>query len=236
MHYARRAGYPQKHVATSVARTMALSPAKLRTFIEERMPLAPVPAVPEIVLHTAHPASGLRQLYGDDPDAPPPYWAYQWAGGTVLARYILDHPETVRGKRVLDLGAGSGIVAIAAAKSGASAITASEIDPHGVVAIALNAVANGVTINATARDILDDLPPAVDIVAVSDLFYAESLASRVLRYLDRCGEAGIAVLVGDPFRKPLPLFRLEPITEYAVPDFGGKASVRSGVFSLRPPS
>jgi predicted nicotinamide N-methyase len=215
---------------------MSLTPADLRAFIAERMPLAPVPAVPEIVLYTAHPASGLRQLYGDDPDAPPPYWAYQWAGGTVLARYILDHPETVRGKRLLDLGAGSGIVAIAAAKSGASAVTASEIDPHGHSAITLNAAANGATINAILGDILDDLPLPVDIVAASDLFYAENLAARVLPYLESCASAGITVLVGDPFRRPLPLDRLELIAAYEVPDFGGKAAVRSGVLSLRPPS
>src|SRR5690349_2477456 len=115
-----------RRAPTSLAAPMTLSPKELSAFIRERMPLAPVPAVPEIVLHTAHPASGLRRLYGDDPDAPPPYWAYQWAGGTVLARHILDHPGTVRGRRVLDLGAGSGIVAIAAGKSGASAVTASE--------------------------------------------------------------------------------------------------------------
>jgi predicted nicotinamide N-methyase len=214
---------------------MAISLAELRAFIEERMPPTPVPAVPEIVLHTAHPGSGLRKLYGDDPDAPP-YWAYQWAGGTVLARYVLDRPDAVRGKSLLDLGAGSGIVSIAAARSGASTVVASEIDPLGRAAMPLNAALNDVTIGAIHDDILDDLPLAVDIVAVSDLFYADKLASRVLPYLDRCLAAGIAVLVGDPFRKPLPLDRLALIAEYAVPDFGGKAPVRSGVFSLRPPS
>src|SRR5215207_2469318 len=179
--------------------------AEIDAFIRDRMPLAPVPAVPEIRLHTAHPGSGLRHLYGDDPDATPPYWAYQWAGGTVLARYILDHPDVVRGKRVLDLGAGSGIVAIAAAKSGARSVLAAEINPHGLSAIALNAEANGVVIDATTTDLLDDPPPSADLIAVSDLFYADDLAARVLPYLDRCVAAGVAVLVGDPFRKPLPL-------------------------------
>ena len=215
---------------------MLTSPSALKAFIRANMPLAPVPAVPEIVLHTAHPASGLRRLVGDNEDAPPPYWAYQWAGGTVLARYILDHPDAVRSKRVLDLGAGSGIVAIAAAKAGAREVTASEIDPHGLAALALNAKANGVTIVATGDDLLDGPPPAVDLIAVSDLFYAEDLAGRVMPFLMRCRDAGIAILIGDPFRKPLPLDRLDLIAEYEVPDFGGRTAVRSGVFSLRPPS
>ena len=95
-------------------------------------------------------------------------------------------------------------------------------------------MANDVTITTIPDDLLDGAPLEVDIVAVSDLFYAENLASRVLPYLDRCAAEGIAVLVGDPFRKPLPLDRLQLIAEYAVPDFGGTAPVRTGVFSLRP--
>jgi predicted nicotinamide N-methyase len=205
-------------------------------FIRANMPLAPVPLVPEIVLHTAHPASGLRRLVGDEDDAPAPYWAYQWAGGTVLARYILDHPESVRGRRVLDLGAGSGIVAIAAAKAGAVTVTAAEIDPRGLAALALNAEANGVEIAAIADDLLDGPPPDADLIAVSDLFYAEELAARVLPFLERCVAAGCAALVGDPYRKPLPLARLTLIAGYDVPDVGSKSLVRSGVFSLRTPS
>ena len=103
-------------------------------FIRENMRVAPVPLLPEILLYTAHPASGLWRLAGpeaDGADLPPPYWAYQWAGGAVLARHFLDRPETVRGRRVLDLGAGSGVVGIAAAKAGASQVIAAEIDPHG---------------------------------------------------------------------------------------------------------
>jgi predicted nicotinamide N-methyase len=175
-------------------------------------------------------------LTADDPEASPPYWAYQWAGGMVLARYILDHPVTVAGLRVLDLGAGSGLVAIAAAKAGASTITAAEINPHGLAALALNAAVNGVAITAAGDDLLGGPPPDTDVIAVSDLFYAEDLADHVLPFLDRCLAAGITILIGDPYRKPLPLPRLELIAEYEVPDFGSKALVRSGVFSLRAPS
>jgi predicted nicotinamide N-methyase len=216
---------------------MSMSHADLRAFIGANLPLAPVPAVPEIVLHTVHPASGLRTLDGDDPDAPPPYWAYQWAGGTVLARYILDHPEVVRGNRVVDLGAGSGIVAIAAMRAGAGAAMASDLDPNALAAIALNAEANGVTVTVSGDDLLDGPPPLdTDLIAVSDLLYEEALIGRALPFLDRCRAAGIAILIGDPFRKTLPLARVELIAESMVPDFGAKAPVRSGVFSLRPPS
>lgn len=214
---------------------MPAPPPDPHTFIAAKMPLARVPAVPEIVLHTARPGSPLRSLVSGDPDAEPPYWAYQWAGGIVLARHILDHPDIVAGRRVLDLGAGSGIVAIAAAKAGARSVTAAEINPHGLAAIALNAKANGVTIATTSDDLLDGPPPEVDIIGVSDLFYAEDLAQRVLPFLHRCREAGIAVLIGDPYRKPLPLSHLKLVADYEVPDFGSKTPVRSGVFSLRAP-
>lgn len=203
-------------------------------FIRQNLPLAPVPAVPGIVLHTNHPGSGLRRILSDDGAAP--YWAYQWAGGMVLARYILDHPGAVRGRRVLDLGAGSGIVAITAAKAGAASVTAAEIDADGRVALALNAAANGVSVEIIGDDLLDGPLPAADLVAVSDLFYAEDLAGRVLPFLERCRAGGIDVLVGDPYRRPLPLARLTLIAEYDVPDFGSKDLVRSGVFSLPAPS
>lgn len=198
-------------------------------FIRAHMPLAPVPGVPGIVLHTNHPGSGLRRLTGADV----PYWAYQWAGGTVLARHILGDPATVEGRSVMDLGAGSGLVAIAAARAGAARALAAEVDPQARVAIELNAAANGVGVTTVGDDLLDGPPPAADVVLVSDLFYADDLAARLAPFLDRCVAAGIAVLVGDPYRKPLPLDRLTLIAEAAVPDFGAKTPVRSGVFSWR---
>ena len=221
--------------------------ADAATFIKANLRLTPVPALPEIQLYTAHPGSGLRRLIDphrsadddavepDGPEPQPPYWAYAWAGGAVLARYILNHPQSVAGRRVLDLGAGSGLVGIAAAKAGASAVMAAEIDRNGVAAIGLNAAANGVEITIVDDDITTGPPPAVDLVLAGDVFYGREVALRVIPFLDRCLAAGIAVLVGDPRRADLPLSRLRLLAEYQVPDFGdtkGVAAKPSGVFSF----
>ncbi|MER8894936.1 50S ribosomal protein L11 methyltransferase [Mesorhizobium sp. M0676] len=216
-------------------------------FIKANLRLAPVPALREIQLYTAHSGSGLRRLvewrvHGPEDgsqtkeheaEPQPPYWAYAWAGGAVLARYILDHPQSVAGRRVLDLGAGSGLVGIAAAKAGASAVIAAEIDRNGVAAIGINAAANGVEITIVDKDITTGPPPAVDLVLAGDVFYGREVALRVIPFLDRCLAAGIEVLVGDPRRADLPLSRLRLLAEYQVPDFGdakGAATRPSGVF------
>lgn len=221
------------------------------TFIKANLRLAPVPALPEIQLYTAHPGSGLRRVVephqsadndavepdDDAPEPQPPYWAYAWAGGAVLARYLLSHPQSVAGRRVLDLGAGSGLVGIAAAKAGASAVMAAEIDRNGVAAIGLNAAANGVEITILDQDITTGLPPAVDVVLAGDVFYDREVALRVIPFLDRCLAAGIEVLVGDPRRADLPLSRLRLLAEYQVPDFGDArdaATRPSGVFAFEP--
>lgn len=203
-------------------------------FIRENMRVAPARLVPEISLYAAHPGSGLRRLSESGSDAPP-YWAYQWAGGTVLARHFLDRPESRRGRRVLDLGAGSGIVAIAAALAGASRVVAAEIDGHGRAALVLNAALNNARIEIVDRDILDEDPPFVDIVAVGDLFYEPSLAARVTDFLGRCRTSGADVLIGDPGRAFLPRDRLRLLADYVVPDFGsagGKPAGRSSVFAF----
>lgn len=210
-------------------------------FIKANMRLVPVPALPEIQFYTAHPGSGLRRLVepedesgeDDSPEPQPPYWAYAWAGGTVLARYVLDRPTTVAGRRVLDLGAGSGIVGIAAAKAGAREVTAAEIDRNGVAALGLNAAANGVAITVIGKDITTGSPPVIDLVLAGDVFYGQDVAWRVIPFLDRCLAAGIEVLVGDPGRAYLPRSRLRLLAEYEVPDFGqtkGTALEPSGVF------
>ncbi|TPL10783.1 methyltransferase [Mesorhizobium sp. B2-4-14] len=216
-----------------------LDPAE---FIKANLRLAPVRALPEIRLYTPHPGSGLRRLVGphddldeDAPESQAPYWAYAWAGGTVLARHILNHPQSVAGHRVLDLGAGSGLVGIAAAKAGASAVIATEIDRNGVAAIGLNAAANGVEITIVDNDITRGPPPTVDLVLAGDVFYGREVALRVTPFLDRCLEAGINVLVGDPRRIDLPRHRLRLLAEYQVPDFGdarATAAKPSGVFSF----
>lgn len=205
-------------------------------FIKANLPISPVPSIPEILLHTAGPASGLWRLAGRGEANPPPYWAYPWAGGAVLARYLLDRPEIVAGRRVLDLGAGSGLVAIAAAKAGAAMVMAVDVDANAIAAISLNATINDVTISAVAADILDALPPeATDLIVVGDLFYDPSLALRVIAFLRLCRASGIEVLVGDPERAYLPDRELRRISTQAVADFGATASgsaVQAGVFSL----
>jgi predicted nicotinamide N-methyase len=194
-------------------------------FIRENLTLKPGPSVPEISLYTAHSASGLMRLASAaEDDDEPPYWAYPWGGGIVLARHILDHPQIVRGRRVLDLGAGGGLVAIAAARAGAAKVLASEIDGIGRSALALNAQANGVAVEILGEDLLEGPPPRVDLVLVGDLFYERALAARVGGFLDRCAAAGIEALVGDPGRTPLPRSRLATLAEYPTPDFGQPGS------------
>jgi predicted nicotinamide N-methyase len=185
-------------------------------FIRANLPVKAVPTVPEIRLHQADPASGLHRLGGKNP----PYWAYPWAGGLALARFVLDRPGSVIGRRVLDLGAGSGLVAVAAAKAGAAAIMAAEIDPNALAALRLNAALNDVALEPTDRDLTGGGPPDVDVILVGDLFYAANLALRVTRFLDRCLDAGMEVLVGDVGRAHLPNERLRPLARYEVPDFG----------------
>ena len=205
-------------------------------FITANLPISPVPSIPEILLHTAGPASGLWRLAGRREADAPPYWAYPWAGGVVLARHLLDRPEIVAGRRVLDLGAGSGLVAIAAAKAGAAMVTAVDVDANAIAAIGLNAAINDVTISAVAADILDTPPPeATDLIVVGDLFYDPSLALRVMAFLRLCRASRIEVLVGDPERAYLPDRELKRISTQEVADFGEAASggaVQAGVFSL----
>lgn len=213
-------------------------------FIKANMRLSPMPTLPEISLYMAHPGSGLRRLLepddengadGNAPEPQPPYWAYPWAGGAVLARYLLDRPSVAAGRRVLDFGAGSGLVGIAAAKAGARHVTAAEIDRNGIAALSLNATANGVAIGIIGEDITAGPPPAVDMVLAGDVFYAQDVARRVVPFLDRCIATGIEVLVGDPGRAWLPRSRLRQLGEYQVPDVGGNgggAPRPSGVFAF----
>jgi predicted nicotinamide N-methyase len=147
----------------------------------------------------------------------PPFWAFAWAGGQALARYLLDHPETVKDRRVIDIASGSGLVAIAAARAGAAAVTGYDIDPLAIAAITLNAAANGVTVLAVQADILDTDGPAPDVLLVADAFYERELARRVTRFLARGQARGAGVLVGDFGRAYLPRDRLAPLAAYDVP-------------------
>lgn len=206
----------------------------IRQFIATNLPVLPVPGIPDMCLHKAGPQSGLRRLAERDPQFGSPYWAHHWGGGLVLARYLFDKPEDVIGRRVLDLGAGSGIVAIAAAKAGAATVHAADVDPYAIAATELNTALNGVKVDLILADLTTGDPPEVDVICVGDLFYEAELAEKVAIFLDRCLAQGIAILIGDPWRAHLPKSRLRLLAEYAVPDFGeGTTRVRpAGVFAF----
>lgn len=207
----------------------------LARFLRDNLPLVSVATVPEVSLHLAGPASGLRRLAARDDHFGAPYWAHLWGGGLALARHVLDHPDVVAGRRVLDLGAGSGLVGIAALRAGAAAVIAADIDPYALAASALNAAANGVLLTPWQGDALAAAVPEVDVVLVGDLFYDAALARRAADFLDRCAAAGIAVLVGDPGRAFLPLARLTPVGRYPGPDFaafGAAAGAVNTVFAF----
>jgi predicted nicotinamide N-methyase len=214
---------------------MKMSRLDPTVFIRMNLPVAPVPGIPEIELHKASPTSGLWRLAREDEDGfGAPYWAHYWAGGLALARYVLDNPAVVAGKNVLDLGAGSGLVGIAAAKAGARTVIAAEVDGYAVAALTLNAKLNAVSISVLHDDLTEGAPPESDMILVGDLFYAPDLAERVTAFLDRCSASGIQALIGDPWRAHLPISRLTELARYAVTEGGSHALGPSGVFAFAP--
>jgi len=202
--------------------------------------LGPVPLVPEIRLHQAREPIQMWQRTEQATGRTgldPPFWAFAWAGGRALARYLLDHPEAVSGMHAIDVASGSGLVAIAAAMAGAAAVTAYDVDPLAAAAITVNAEANGVTVPAVCADVLDaDDPPGPDLVLVADAFYEKDLAGQVLRFAERSRARGAAVLVGDFGRTYLPRARLAPLASYDVPGLlamEGSDTKRTTVWTLR---
>ena len=181
--------------------------------------LAAVPFVPEVLLHQADDAITLWERTEEETGTrqPPPFWAFAWAGGQALARYVLDHPGLVAGRTVFDLASGSGLVAIAAAKAGAAAVTANEIDPLAVAAVATNAAANGVAVATSLGDVLAGDAAGADVVLAGDVFYSRPMTERVLPFLERAAARGATVLVGDPGRTYLPRDRFEAVASYEVP-------------------
>jgi predicted nicotinamide N-methyase len=189
--------------------------------------LEPVPLVPELLLHQADDMHGLWQAVGGES---PPYWAFPWLGGQALARYVLDS-GIVRGRSVLDLATGSGVVALAALKAGARSVLASDLDPLAGEALAANAAANGLDVPFTTDDLVDHLPP-VDVVLAGDVLYEKAFAERVLAALESFD--GV-VLLGDPGRDYLPFGRLTEVASYDVPttrELEGVAVKRTRVYRL----
>jgi len=204
--------------------------------------LGPVPLVPEIrLLQAGDPISvwqSTEEAAGRT-GLDPPFWAFAWAGGQALARYLLDHPEVARGRRVIDIASGSGLVAIAAARAGAAAVTAYDIDPLAAAAITANADANGVTVHAVCADPLNEdapPPPGTDLVLAADAFYERELAGQVMRFLERSHARGTSVLAGDFGRAYLPRARLTPLASYDVSGLStleGTDVKRTTVWALR---
>jgi predicted nicotinamide N-methyase len=189
-------------------------------FVRAHTTLRATPFLPEIRLHLAADAFALweetERQRGGEPAAPP-FWAFPWAGGQALARYVLDHPGPVAGRRVLDLASGSGLVAVAAALAGAARVTANEIDGYALAAIALNASANRVRVEVRAGDLLDGDAGDAEVVLAGDVFYSRDFGARVLGFLDRARARGALVLVGDPGRAYLPRHRLTELASHQVP-------------------
>ncbi len=197
-----------------------MTPIAPTDFVRANTRLDAAPFVPEIRLHCADEAFDLWERTEErtgSADLAPPFWAFAWAGGQGLARYVLDHPELVRGRHVLDLASGSGLVAIAAALAGAASVRASEIDPLAVAAIALNAEANDVTVTASLTDVLDGDGAPSDVVLAGDVFYEREFAGRALAFLARATARGADIAVGDPGRAYLPRTGFEQLACYDVP-------------------
>jgi predicted nicotinamide N-methyase len=188
-------------------------------FIRANTRLLSPPLVPEIRLHLAEESVPIWQKTEDElgeMNVPPPYWAFAWAGGQALARYVLDNKAIFVGRRVLDLGAGSGLTAIAAMLAGAGSVLANDIDTLALDAVALNARENGVVIDVTSADLLHAAPPVFDVVLVGDLFYERQLADAVIAFIDKAVAGGALVLIGDPQRNYFPKGRFTLAAEYQV--------------------
>ena len=204
-------------------------------FITANAALMAPPLVPEIRLYLATEVVPLWRATEDELEkmgVPPPYWAFAWAGGQALARYILDHPETVAGKRVLDIGSGSGLVAIAAARAGAASVLAADIDAFSTAAIRLNAAANSATVTVTQDDLIG-AEGDWDVILVGDLFYERPLAERLLAWLKTLDRPA---LLGDPGRNYFPKTQVERLALYNVQtsrDLEDREIRETGVYRLK---
>ncbi|WP_421729711.1 class I SAM-dependent methyltransferase [Brevundimonas sp.] len=207
-------------------------------FILSNTRLQVVPHTPEISLWLADEITPIWRMTEEELGEiglPPPFWAFAWSGGQGLARWLLDNPREVAGKRVLDFATGSGMVGIAAMKAGAGHVLGCDIDPFCAAAVALNAQANGVAMDFTDANLLDAPPPAVDVICAGDVCYEKPMTDRVLGWLAQAQAQGTRILIGDPKRTYFPKDGLTFLAEYSVPttreleDFEIK---RSSVWSM----
>jgi predicted nicotinamide N-methyase len=195
---------------------LAASP---RAFVVRHTRLRAVPGLEEIRLHLADevlPLWRAVQVETRDEETALPYWAFAWAGGLAIGLYLREHPETVAGRHVFDLGSGSGLCALAALRAGAAAVTAADIDRFAIAAIELNARANGSRVSVVGRDVLGEEPPEADVILAGDCLYEAGFAERVLPWLRRSQAAGIEIVLGDPGRRYLPTDEVTELAAYEV--------------------
>ena len=215
---------------------------RLRALILSETAVVTPPLTPELRIHGAADFTTIwsaTEARLEQMALPPPFWAFAWAGGQALARWLLDNPEEARDRSVLSIGAGCGLEAVAAARAGARRVVANDIDVAALAAAEENAALNGVTIETEATDLLtgDALPPA-DLILAGDVFYEKSLSETLERMLRRAAAAGAVVRIGDPDRNYAPTTRLRPLAEYRVPVPMALEDVserRARVYALDPP-
>jgi predicted nicotinamide N-methyase len=190
-------------------------------FVRDNTAVAAPPLVPEVRLHLACEVTPIWQATETELERnglEPPFWAFAWPGGQALARHVLDNPQTVRGKRVLDIAAGCGLAAIAAARAGALAVVANEIDAFAATALALNAALNDAPVTVVRRDLLNDVVAGrFDVILAGDVCYERTMSGRMVPWLRARAAAGALVLLGDPGRAYLPATGLAEVARYEVP-------------------
>lgn len=212
--------------------------ADRRAFILANTRLQAPPHAPELKLHLADEITPIWRMTEEalgELGLPPPFWAFAWAGGQALARWLLDHPEEVQGRRVVDFACGGGIAGIAAARAGAASVLGADVDDFCGAAVALNAEANGVEAGFTAADLLEAPPPEAEVILAGDIFYERPLAERVRAWLASAHAAGARVLIGDPGRSYFDRDGLVRLAEYAVPttrELEDQEVKRTGVWTM----
>jgi predicted nicotinamide N-methyase len=217
-----------------------LKASAARALIARHTRLQEVPGLPGLQLRLC---DDVLTLWRDvqqataDPDAPIPFWAFAWGGGLALAHYLRDRPEAVAGRRVLDLGSGSGLCAIAAMAAGARSATAVDVDPIAAVVIGLNARANNQRVSVTQEDLLAGPSPDADVILAGDLWYEQAFGERATAWLARARDAGIRALIGDPGRRYLDRTAFEELATYEVrstTDLEDLGRTRATVYELKP--